>query len=127
MVKTYTFPAYISFGKFDNAETAVEVELNDEEASLLENCAAEDDYFHLSECEKLSGLRSRIFELADEQLTHELRFSDAELGTDYCKYAEDEDEPEQWTASCTYIIVVNFPEELQDLKSRREEEARNED
>lgn len=126
-MKTYMFPAYISFGKFDNAETVVEVELNDEDAFLLETCAAEDDYFHLNECEKLGGLHIRILDLADEQLTQELRLSDAELGTEYCRYAEVEDEPELWTASCTYSIGVNFPEELQELKSRREEESQDED
>lgn len=126
-MKSYSFPAYISFGKFDNAETIVEIELSEEEASLLEKCAAEDDYFHLDECEKIGPLYDKVFSLADEQFTQELRFSDAELGTDYCRYAEDEDDPDSWTASCTYTIGVNFPEELQWLKSRREKEPQDED
>lgn len=121
-MKSYSFPAYISFGKFDNAETIVEIELSEEEASLLEKCAAEDDYFHLDECEKLGPLYDKVFGLADEQLTQELRFSDVELGTEYCRHAEDEDEPDLWTASCTYNIGVNFPKELQELKSQKEDE-----
>lgn len=120
-MKRYEFPAYISFGKFDNASTVVELDLTDEEAAWLEACAAEGDFFHLSECKKLGDLVGKIFDAADAQLTEELRYSDAELGTEYCSYAEDEDDPSEWTASCAYSVGVNFPEELQELKSKVEE------
>lgn len=120
-MKRYEFPAYISFGKFDSASTVVELDLTDEEAAWLEACAAEGDFFHLSECKKLGALVDKVFDAADAQLTEELRYSDAELGTSYCSYAENEDDPSEWTVSCTYNIGVNFPEELQDLKSKMED------
>ena len=110
-MKTYDFPAYVSFGKMDNAETVVAVDLTDDEAALLESCAASRSYFHLDECRELGDLYAKVYRAANEQITAELRMSDKEYGTGYCDYAEDDD----WTASDTYLVGVNFPVTLQML------------
>lgn len=121
-MKEFVFPAYISFGKMDNAETEVRVVLTDEEAAMLEEAAKKDPEGRIADCEELGALVDRIYDAADEQFTKELLESDREYHTEYCR----DDDPD-WKASWEYGIGVNFPEELAEKYRYAEEEYDEED
>lgn len=121
-MKEFVFPAYISFGKMDNAETEVRVILTDEEAAMLEEAAKKDPEGRIADCEELGALVDRIYDAADEQFTKELLESDREYHTEYCR-----DNNPNWKASWEYGIGVNFPEELAEKYRYAEEEYDEED
>jgi len=121
-MKEFVFPAYISFGKMDNAEIEVRVVLTDEEAAMLEEAAKRDPEGRIADCEELGALVDRIYDAADEQFTRELLESDREYHTEYCR----DDDPD-WKASWEYGIGVNFPEELAEKYRYAEEEYDEED
>ena len=98
-MRSFDFPAYISFGKLDNAETIVTIELTDEEAQRVTHAIAEDLYFHLDECEAITDIYEKVYEAAVNQITQELSESD------WCDDAKDP----FWRADYLYHIGVNFP------------------
>lgn len=74
------FCAVCRFGRFDSAETCVEVELTQEEAVRLETQDREAESF--AECEAVQDIYARAYRAAVAQITEELRESDA-MGTAY--------------------------------------------
>ena len=109
-MKEFTFIAYCSYGKGDSGETWVDVELTDEEAEQLIKYGTDPDYFYdgFNECEELSELYDKIYEIAVAQITEELRDAD---------WLEEEDginDPE-WRADYLYSCGVNFPEEFEEM------------
>ena len=95
-MKTYTFRATTDLG--GDGETYFDVELTDEEATLLEKYAPECEEF--CECEELSAIYSKAYNVAVDVLTEELR--------EYEEF-EDEEEEEEWSADITYSITVLLP------------------
>lgn len=108
-MRDFTFPAVCGFGKGDSGDTLVTIELTDEEAErLIEYCSQPDHYYSdFDECEELADLYDKIYELAVEQITDELRDGD---------FLEEEDaEDPDWRADDLYTIMVKFPEEITDM------------
>lgn len=106
-MKEFTFIAYCSFGKGDSGETEVEVELTDEEAERLIKYGTQPDIYYdgFSRCKELEDLYQRIYALAVDQMTEEMR----DFGDD-----DRIDDPD-WQVDDTYACGVNFPAEFEDM------------
>lgn len=108
-MKEYTFTAYCTFGKGDSGETEVEVELTDEEAERLIKFGAQPDIYYdgFSRCKELEDLYQKIYALAVDQMTEEMRdFGDLEE-----KYVNDPN----FKVDDLYPCGVNFPTEFEDM------------
>lgn len=106
-MKACTFIAYCTFGKGDSGETEVEVELTDEESERLIKFGTQADIYYngFSRCKELEDLYKKIYSLAVEQMTEEIR----EYGAD-----DDANDPD-WVVDDSYSCGVNFPREFEDL------------
>lgn len=109
-MKEFTFTAYCTFGKGDSGESWVDVELTDEEAEMLIKYGTQPDIYYngFSRCEELKDLYQKIYAIAVEQITEELR-----EGGDWID-EEDAKNPD-WRADDTYACGVNFPSEFESL------------
>ena len=108
-MKKYIFTAYCTFGKGDSGETEIEVELTDDEAERLIKFGTQPDIYYngFYLCKELKDLYSKIYALAVEQMTEEMRdFGDLEE-----KYANDPN----WQIDDLYPCGVNFPFEFEGL------------
>lgn len=108
-MKEYTFIACCTFGKGDSGESYVDVELTDEEYDRLIKYGTQPDIYYngFSRCKDLADLYKRIYDIAIDQMTEEMRdFGDLEE-----KYASDPD----WKVSDIYSCGVNFPFEFEEL------------
>lgn len=108
-MKEYTFTAYCTFGKGDSGETEIEVELTDEEAERLVKFGTQPDIYYngFSRCKELEDLYQKIYALAVDQMTEEMRdFGDLEE-----KYANDPN----WKVDDIYPCGVNFPTEFENM------------
>ena len=108
-MKTFTFIAYCSFGKLDSGESWVDVELTDEEAEELIKFGTQPDIFYngFDECDELEELYNKVYEIAVDQITEELR------EVDWID-EEDRNNPE-WRADDLYMCGVNFPEDFEEM------------
>lgn len=113
-MKTYTFVAWCNYGKGDSGESWIEVELTDEESAKLLHYGTQADIYYkgFSTCKELEDLYKKIYIIAVEQMTEEIR----EFGDLDEKCAEDPD----WKVDDTYPCGVNFPSEFEDLLSEDE-------
>ena len=111
-MKEYTFIAYCTFGRGDSGETEVTVELTDEEAERLIKYGTQPDIYYdgFSRCEQLKDLYKKIYNIAVDQMTEEMR----DFGDD--DHASDPD----WKVDDTYACGVNFPFEFEDLLPEEE-------
>jgi hypothetical protein len=114
-MREFTFVAYCSFGKGDSGETWIDVELTDEEAEQLIKYGTQPDIFYngFNECEELSELYDKIYEIAIEQITDELRDAD---------WIDEEDrENPEWRADDLYSCGINFPDEFEEMLVEEDE------
>ena len=110
-MKEFTFTAYCTFGRGDSGETEVDVELTDEEYERLVKFGTQPDIYYngFSKCKELADLYNRIYSLAVDQMTEEMRdFGDLEE-----KYANDPN----WKITDLYHCGVNFPWEFENMLS----------
>ena len=108
-MKEFTFTAYCTFGKGDSGESWIDVELTDEEAESLIKFGTQPDIYYngFNRCKELETLYQKIYALAVDQMTEEMRdFGDLEE-----KYAND---PE-WKVDDHYPCGVNFPTEFEEM------------
>lgn len=108
-MKEYTFIAYCTFGKGDSGESWIDVELTDEEAERLEKYGTQPDIYYngFSRCKELEDLYDKIYALAVDQMTEEMRdFGDLEE-----KYANDPN----FKVDDLYPCGVNFPIEFEEM------------
>ncbi len=115
-MKEFTFTACCRIGKLDSGESWVDVELTDEEAERLIKYGTQPDIFYngFDECEELEDLYDKVYEIAVEQITDELR--DSDMLED-----EERDDP-NWRADDLYSCFVNFPSEFEDMLIDEEED-----
>lgn len=114
-MKEYTFTAYCTFGKGDSGESWIDVELTDDEAERLEKYGTQPDIYYneFYRCEELKDLYNKIYALAVDQMTEELRdFGDLEA-----KYANDPN----FKVDDLYPCGVNFPTKFEELFPEEEE------
>ncbi len=111
-MKEFTFIAWCRFGRFDSGETEVEVELTDEEAERLISYGTKADIFYdgFSECEELKDIYKKVYSIAVDQMTEEMR----DFGDD------DHTENPDWVVDDTYACGVNFPSEFEDMLGEEE-------
>lgn len=108
-MQEFTFPAWASFGKGDGGETSVEVELTDGEAKRLVFYGTQADIFYegFSKCTELEDLYARIYSIAIEQMTDEMReFGDSD---------DEEINDPNWKVNNTYACGVEFPYEFEEI------------
>lgn len=108
-MKEFTFTAFCNYGEGDSGESWVDVELSDEEAERLIKYGIQADIYFKGffECEELKDLYHKIYALAVDQMTVELKeFGDLEE-----KYASDP----SWKVDDLYHCGVNFPNEFEDM------------
>lgn len=114
-MKEFTFIAYCSFGKGDSGETHVDVELTEEEAKKLIKYGTDPEIYYndFINCAELKEIYDKVYEIAIEQITDELR------DTDWLddKYKNDP----KWRADNLYFCGVNFPNEFEDMLVEEEE------
>lgn len=105
-MKNYTFSATTDLG--GDGETFFDVELTDQESALLEEYGKKSSVYYdgFSECKELKELYSRVYKIAVDILTEELR--------DYEEF-EDDEEYDDWQADDTYSVDVLFPKEFEDM------------
>lgn len=111
-MKTITFIAYCTFGKGDSGESEVEVELTDEEYERVMTLGTNADVYYdgFEECEELRDIYDKVYAIAVDQMTEEMR--------DYGEFDEDELEKindPNWKIDDTYSCGVNFPWEFEDM------------
>lgn len=113
-MKEFTFTAWCSFGKGDSGESWIDVELTDEEAKLLIKFGTQAEIYYggFSRCEELKDLYQKVYTLAVEQMTEELK----EFGDLDDKYRSDPN----WKVDDLYPCGVNFPSEFEDLLTEEE-------
>lgn len=111
-MKEFTFPAWCNYGKGDSGESWIDVELTDEEAERLAKYGTKADVYYgeFSECKELKDIYKKVYALAVEQMTEEIR----EFGDD-----DHTDDPD-WVADDTYVCGVNFPSEFEDMLTEEE-------
>lgn len=104
-MKEFTFTAYCTFGKGDSGETWIDVELTDEEAERLIKYGTQSDIYWdgFSKCEELKDIYQKVYAIAIEQITEELK-----------EWDDDARDPD-WEADDTYACGVNFPKEFEDM------------
>lgn len=108
-MKEYTFIAYCTFGKGDSGESWIDVELTDEEAERLIKYGTQPDIYYngFRRCKELEDLYHKIYAIAVDQMTEELRdFGDLEEN-----YARDPN----FKVDDLYHCGVNFPTEFEEL------------
>lgn len=66
-----TFDYWLSFGKGHSGESCVEMEITDEECKRLRD--AQETEFEFYECEMVADIYKRVYALADEDATNDLR------------------------------------------------------
>ena len=103
----YTFPAWCRLGAIETGETEVDLDLTDEEARMLEKYGRNIDIFYdgFANCEELRDLYNKVYAIAVEQMTEEIRF----FGID------DRAKDPCWVVNDTYICGVEFPNEFEDM------------
>ena len=111
-MKTITFPAYCTFGKGDSGESEVEVELTDEEYERVMALGTKPDVYYdgFDECEELKDIYDKVYAIAVNQMTEEMR--------DYGEFDEDEEEKindPDWQIDDMYACGVNFPWDFEDM------------
>lgn len=115
-MKEFTFIAYCTFGKGDSGESYVDVELTEKEAKKLIKYGTNPDIYYneFENCEELKDIYNKIYEIAIEQITDELRDTD---------WLEDEykNDP-NWRADDVYSCGVNFPDEFEDMLVEEDED-----
>ena len=106
-MKTFTFTAYCRFGKGNSGETLVDVELTEEEAERFVRIGTQTDIYYgeFSRCKELKDIYDKIYTIAVEQITEELR----DCGNE--KIAENPN----WKADDTYACGVIFPFEFESM------------
>ena len=120
-MKEFTFPAWCRYGKLDSNESLVDVELTDEEAERLVTYGTDGEVYYdgFYECAALKDIYKKVYDIANAQITEELRFW----------MAEEEEDSEisklpNWKASDHYSIGVEFPTEFEEIiNSKYEEEG----
>lgn len=107
-MKEFEFEAWCSFGKGDSGESLVCVALTDEEAERLVKYGTKSNIYYgdFCRCEELKDLYDKIYKIAVDQITEELR----EWG-DWLDEAQNPD----WRADDTYACGVNFPTEFESM------------
>lgn len=100
-MREFTFTAWCRYGKGDSGESWIDVELTDQEAERLLHYGTKAEIFYngFDRCEELKDLYQRIYKLAVDQMTQEVK--DASCLGDLYK-------PE-WRIDDTYQCGVNFP------------------
>ena len=108
-MKKYTFTAYCTFGKGDSGESWLEIELTDEEAERLERYALSPEVYYngFSCCKELSDLYNRIYTIAINQMTEEMR--------DFGDLDEELAQDPNWKIDDMYACGVHFPFEFENL------------
>ena len=105
-MKEFTFIAWCRFGKLDSGETEVEVELTNDEAEKLEHYGRQEDIYWegFANCEPLKDIYKKVYAIAVEQMTEEIR-----------DYGDDDhtDDPD-WVVDDTYACGVEFPREFEE-------------
>ena len=106
-MKTYTFLAWCRFGKGDSGETSVDVDLTEEESEKLIEYGTKVDVFYdgFYNCTELRELYSKVYAVAVEQITEELR--------DFGDFDEAKDP--KWKADDTYACGIDFPSVLEGM------------
>jgi hypothetical protein len=108
-MKEFTFIAYCTYGKGDSGESYVDVELTEKEAKKLIKYGTNPDVYYndFENCEELKDIYDKVYAIAVEQMTDELR----DYGDLDDEYADDPN----WKVDDTYHCGVNFPEEFEDM------------
>jgi hypothetical protein len=108
-VKEFTFIAWCRFGKGDSGETEVDVDLTDVEAEMLISYGTKADTFYngFSECEELEDIYKKVYSIAIDQMTEEMR--------DFGELDEEELNNPNWKVDDSYACGVNFPREFEDM------------
>lgn len=108
-MQEFTFTAYCTFGKGNSGESWIDVELTDEEAEKLIKYGTQGDIYYndFENCEELKDLYNKIYAIAIEQMTDELR----DFGDLDDEYANNPD----WKVDDAYQCGVNFPDEFEDM------------
>ena len=111
-MKEFTFPAWCNYGKGDSGESWVDVELTDEEAEMLVKYGTQPDIYYneFAQCEELKDLYQKVYAIAVEQITEELREDRIEATNP------------DWKADDLYPCGVNFPSEFEDMIEEGESE-----
>lgn len=114
-MKEFTFPAWCEFGKNDYGETWVCAELTDEDSERLIKFGTQRDAYYggFSQCEKLHDIYAKVYTIAVDQITEELR--DCEDWVD-----EDDASNPNWRADHKYACGVKFPNEFEDMLTEEE-------
>lgn len=108
-MKEFSFPAWCNYGGGDSRESWVDVELTDEEAEKLIKYGTQADIYYndFRRCQELKDLYQKIYTIAVDQMTEELKaWGDLDE-----QYANDP----AWRINDLYQCGVNFPEEFEDL------------
>lgn len=115
-MKEFTFTAWCNYGTGDSGESWIDVELTDEEAERLIKYGTQPDIYYneFCRCEELKDLYQKIYALAIEQMTEEIR----DFGDD--DHTSDPD----WKADDTYACGVNFPNEFEDMLVEEEDDEK---
>lgn len=113
-MKEFTFIAYCTYGRGDSGESWVDVELTEKEAKKLIKYGTNPDIYYndFENCEELKDIYDKVYAIAVEQMTDELR----DFGHLDDMYADDPN----WKVDDTYHCGVNFPEEFEDMLEEEE-------
>ena len=108
-MKEFTFTAYCRFGKGDSGESWIDVELTDEEAEKLIHYGTQANIYYneFSRCEELKELYLKLYTLAVDQMTEEMK--------DYGDLDETYASDPNWRIDELYPCGVNFPFEFEDM------------
>ena len=115
-MKEFTFTAYCRYGKGNSGESWIDVELTDEEAERLIKYGTQVEIYYneFSNCKELKDLYQKIYKLAIDQMTEEMKdFGDLDE-----KYANNPN----WKIDELYPCGVHFPFEFEDMLIEKDED-----
>lgn len=109
---------FIGCTTYSDETTEVLVELTDEESERLEEYGKKASVFYdgFENCEELTEIYEKIYKVAVQQMTEEVR-----------EYGEDDNcEDPDWKIDDTYACWVNFPSEWEEELEEDEEDEEDE-
>ncbi len=106
-MKRFTFPYYLSFGKGDNTDCKIEIELSDKDANRLVRSAREGGRFRLNEDEEIADICNKVYEAVSQVEQESLSSAGVTFGVNYPEDLQFLDPPKkkEKQSACKSVIV----------------------
>ena len=121
-MKRFTFPYYVSFGKGDNTDCEIEVELSDKDAERLVRSANEGGRFRLNEDEGIADICDKVYEAVSQAEKETLSSVGVTFGVNYPEDLQLLDPPKRKEKQSVCKSVIVSRDDLEDYEKGHSDE-----